>query len=56
LPGTVIIIESVRLVSVGYVAFRGKKKNACRVFMRKLEGDTLYVNGKILQWILKKQG
>jgi len=44
---------------VGHVAFRGKKKNACRVFMRKLEGynlEVLYVDGKILQWTLKKQG
>jgi hypothetical protein len=44
---------------VGHVAFRGKKKNAYRVFMRKLEEDNLevlYVAGKILQWTLKKQG
>jgi len=46
----------IRMGWVGHVAFRGKKKNACRVFMRKLEGDNLYVDGKILQWILKKQG
>jgi hypothetical protein len=44
---------------VGHAAFRRKKKNTCRVFMRKLEGDNLevlYVDGKILQWILKMQG
>jgi hypothetical protein len=52
-------MKSVRMGWVGHVAFRGKKKNACRVFMRKLEGDNLevlYVEGKILQWTLKKQG
>jgi hypothetical protein len=44
---------------LGHVAYRRKKKNACRVFIRKHEGDNLevlYVDGKILQWILKNLG
>jgi len=45
-------MESVRVGWVGHMAFRGKKKNACRIFVRKLEGDNLevlHVDGKILQ-------
>jgi hypothetical protein len=53
---TIIMIESVRM---RWVVHRWQKRQACRILVRKLEGDhleELCVDGKILQWILKKQG
>ena len=59
LPDTIIMIESMRMRWVGHVAHMGKKRQARRVLVRKLERyhlEDLCVDGKILQWILKKQG